>query len=178
MRFTELVKASGEPEIATLWQDPETDPLFKKAIRENRVLSVRQETVGNKKDFGEIGFTKGRNVSYLIFPKRLPESGVARIVGIKYEMADPGRVTDPVPKKALVSAKKQPVIQQPKPSPEPSTKEFTVTLRKTAIWETTLQVKANSKDQAEEMASKLATEKAHPLSEAVIEVRVRSVTAS
>src|SRR5688572_6693013 len=137
IRFAELVKRSGRPEVATLWQDPEKDPEFKKAIHQNRVLTVRQETVGNKKDFGEVGFQKARNVSYLIFPKPLPKTEEARVVGIKYEeveskLAHASNKRKPLPTTKNKNLKRATPAPAP-PPPEKIKEQFTATVKKTAV---------------------------------------------
>lgn len=97
IRFTQLVKAAGKPHVATLWvADPAKDPNFKKAIDENRVLTVHHANVGTKTDTGEIGFIKGGAASYLIFPKALPMAEGTRVIGLKFDMLDEPEVKDPV----------------------------------------------------------------------------------
>lgn len=76
----------GVPELYTPWIDPKRDPKFQSAWRANRVLSVRQTFTGNKKDFGEVGFTNDRNIAYLIFPKALDVFAGHKIVGIHYDL--------------------------------------------------------------------------------------------
>ena len=85
IRFTDLVEKSGRPDVVALWTDPKKNREFQKALRENRVLTVKQEPAGTKKDYGRIGFFQERGVSYLVFPKSLPRSD-ARVVGLKYEL--------------------------------------------------------------------------------------------
>ena len=52
-------------------------------VREERVLSLKQEPTGTKKDFGTVGFLQEKYVSYLIFPKPLTPFAGKRVVGIK-----------------------------------------------------------------------------------------------
>src|SRR5215203_5029351 len=98
IRFSELIQKAGRPYAATLWTDPTRDPVFHKAVKENRVVTVKQETVGHKKDFGTIGFSREKNVSYFIFPKKLPNDLHARVVGIKYDLLTQPVARDPVSK--------------------------------------------------------------------------------
>ena len=56
------------------------------AVRQNRVMTLNQETVGNRKDFGLVGFHPGKHASYLIFPKPLSAFNGQRM-GIKYDFA-------------------------------------------------------------------------------------------
>src|SRR5437867_10701203 len=93
-RFSEVVERAGAPEQITLWHDPAKDPAFRKAIDQNRVMTIRQERIGTKKDFGIVGFKPGPPSAFLIFPKRLDQFADKRIVGIKYELlagAEPKR---------------------------------------------------------------------------------------
>src|SRR5258705_13240321 len=104
VRFTALVEQAGKPEQVTLWRDPKQDPDFRKAINENRVLTVHQENVGTKKDFGVVGYEPGVLGSYLVFPKRLGQVEGQRIVGIKYDLLAPTKskgktVRIPLPQK-------------------------------------------------------------------------------
>src|SRR5258705_9937293 len=86
IRFAQLIKDSGTPQVVTLWSKAEDDPVLQQAIRDNRILSVEQPRAEAKKDVGEIGFHPGANVLYLLFPKPLPTEADARIVGIKYDV--------------------------------------------------------------------------------------------
>jgi hypothetical protein len=97
VRFTQLVKASGRPHAATLWvSNPSKDPEFKKAIDDNRVVTIHHVNVGTKKETGEIGFVKGGGAGYLIFPRALPMAEGTRIVGLKFDMLQEPDVKDPV----------------------------------------------------------------------------------
>ena len=125
--------------MATFWSDPRRDGIFCKAIQENRVLTVKQENVGSKTDYGTVGFHRDKNVSYLVFPKPLPNLRNTRVVGIKYEMLErsenDGTIT---PSK---------IIASPKPAKIKS-KEFRATVRRTAFWETNMEVVARNKTEA------------------------------
>src|ERR1044071_2803594 len=98
-RFSAVVERSGKPEAAFLWTKPQQDRHFMTAARQNRVMTVKQETVGTKKDFGLVGFLEEKNVSYLIFPKSLSPFKDHKIGGIKYDKVQPskplGRVVQP-----------------------------------------------------------------------------------
>lgn len=94
----------------TLWMDPESDPSFSRAIKENRVLTLIQPRSSNHKDYGIIGFHKDPHASYLLFPRSLPQDGDLRVVGIRYELVDErpvGQVVLPRPAKR----------EKPKPLP-------------------------------------------------------------
>jgi hypothetical protein len=97
IRFAKLVETSGRPHAATLWvDDPDKDPEFKKAIEENRVVTLHQINVGTKKDYGHIGFHKGPHSNYLIFPKALSMDVGTRVIGVKYEELADASVKDTV----------------------------------------------------------------------------------
>jgi hypothetical protein len=99
LRFAKLVEAAGQPHVLTLWTEPGKDSELQKAVRENRVLTVEQPPTGTKKDLGKIGFHRDANVSYLIFPKRLPKQSETKVVGIKYDR----RIQNPKPGQRLLS---------------------------------------------------------------------------
>ena len=83
-RFATVVAECGRPEVVTLWTRPEANQEFSRARRQNRVMTVNQETVGTRKDFGLAGFHLEKNVSFLVFPKPLDPFEGKRIVGIDY----------------------------------------------------------------------------------------------
>jgi hypothetical protein len=120
IRFAQLVKAAGRPHAATLWtSSPEADPEFKKAMEENRVVSIRASHGGSKKDRGVIGFLEGP-ASYLIFPKALPMAEGTGVIGLKFEELEDVPVKDPVKVVARMPAKKiEPVKVLEKPAAEP-----------------------------------------------------------
>lgn len=88
VRFSQLVTASGKPQLHTLWGPPEKDPEFQRAIKAGRVLTIHQENVGSKKDYGVVGFSKDGPAQYLVFPRSLKRFEGQRVVGIKYEVFD------------------------------------------------------------------------------------------
>jgi hypothetical protein len=96
VRFAQLVTAAGRPHPATLWTEPTNDPEFKKAMEENRIVTVRNVNVGTKKDRGVIGFLKGPNSTYLIFPKALPMAEGSGVIGLKFDELAEEAVKDPV----------------------------------------------------------------------------------
>jgi hypothetical protein len=106
VRFAQLVKAAGMPYAATLWTEPGKDPEFKKAIKENRVVTVRNVNVGTKKDRGVVGFLQGPNATYLIFPKALPMAEGTGVIGLKFEDLAEAPVHDPVKVKTAARRKK------------------------------------------------------------------------
>lgn len=152
IRFTELIQQSGKPYATTLWSDPEKDSAFQKAIKENRVVTVKQEATGSKRDFGTIGFNREKNVSYFVFPKKLPKMKDAKVIGIKYGLLDQPKTKDPISKQIRAS----PIQKARKATAQE--KEFTATIRRTALWEESIQVKAKNLSEAKK---KMETEMSH-----------------
>src|SRR5256885_15470338 len=92
-RFAKVVEECGRPELFLLWTRPEQDKRFMAAVRQNRVMTIKQETVGSAKDFGVVGVLEEKNVSFLVFPKSLQPFKDPRIVRIK---CDSGKTPRPV----------------------------------------------------------------------------------
>jgi hypothetical protein len=86
VRFAEVVAHSGQPALHTPWLDPAKDPNFRRAIKDERVMTVHEENVGARKDYGAVGFHPKGHAQYLIFPKSLKRFAQARVVGVKFEL--------------------------------------------------------------------------------------------
>jgi len=86
IRFGDLVRNSGRPQILTLWAKPEKSPALAAAIKQKRVLTVILEP--GKRDYGLIGFKLHPGASYLIFPRALPRERDAKVIGINYHLAE------------------------------------------------------------------------------------------
>ena len=56
------------------------------AAKKHRVLSIKQDPVGQQKDFGVVGFLDEKFVTYLVFEKSLKQFVNTRVVGIKYDV--------------------------------------------------------------------------------------------
>jgi hypothetical protein len=82
-RFSEIVAASGKPEVYTLWHDPQSDRQFQSLIKANRVATVLKSDAGT--DFGQVGFKTRKGATYLAFPKSLKRFENHRIIGIKWD---------------------------------------------------------------------------------------------
>ena len=108
-RFSQIVETCGKPELHVLWGPPEADRDFQRAVKAGRVMTIHQENVGSKKDFGVIGFSQDEPAQFLIFPKSLKPFADRRVVGIKYESLEP----PPAPRSA---AKNRPAARQEKRS--------------------------------------------------------------
>src|SRR5215210_7440874 len=95
VRYSEVLKSAGAPEVYLPLSDPKHDANFMRAVREVRVLSLKQEPTGTKKDFGTVGYLPERFVSYLIFPKSLKSFEGRRVIGIKYDTLSEAEVSTP-----------------------------------------------------------------------------------
>ncbi len=82
-RFSEIVAASGKPEVYTLWQEPARDRQLQSLIRAQRVATVLKSDAGT--DFGQVGFKTKKGATYLVFPKSLKPFENHRIIGIKWD---------------------------------------------------------------------------------------------
>jgi hypothetical protein len=134
VRFSEIVKACGQPEPVTPWLDPAKDKRFMTAVRQNRVMTVEQDNVGTHRDIGIFGFIKERNVSYFIFPKTLSRFVGKEVKGIKYELIKQPAATESEPARESRLA-----THQPKKQVE---KRYCVTVRWTAVMNTSHEVQA------------------------------------
>lgn len=150
VRFSDLVKKSGAPSVAIFWADPRRNNVFSKAVQENRVLTVTQENVGNKMDYGTIGYHREKNVSYLVFPKPLPDPLNTRVVGIKYELLERPKITKPLAKEKIPHSRKPAKVKL---------KQFCATVRRTSVWETNMEVAARNKTEAKSQITKALAEK-------------------
>ena len=108
-RFATVVDEAGKPEPYTLWVSPEKDPEFRKALHDERVMTILREPATNKADVASVGYVEKPNALYLIFPRPLTGFKEMRIVGIKDDMFAPpkprGKVVKPSePKKQVIEA--------------------------------------------------------------------------
>lgn len=157
IRFAAVVQTSGKPEVYLPLADPKHDRNFMRAVREQRVLSLKQEPTGTKKDFGTVGFVPDKYVSYLIFPKSLAAFADKRVVGIKYDTLENASVAAPQPKARTAGRSIKPATPKPKPRPRP--KRFKATVRITTTNEIQISVLAMDKDEAREKAEHAAHKK-------------------
>lgn len=84
VRFADLVKKAGTPEVYTLWVEPKADRHFQSLIKNHRVMTVQQTEAGT--DFGIADFCERKGGRYLAFPKSLKRFAEARVVGINWEL--------------------------------------------------------------------------------------------
>ena len=64
------------------------DRTLQKAVKEQRVMTVWQDSVGPKADRGKVGFEPGPGRQFLIFPKSLRAFTEHTVFGIKYDLLD------------------------------------------------------------------------------------------
>jgi hypothetical protein len=155
VRFSELLKAAGKPEVYLPLSDPKRDREFMRAVREDRVLSIKQEPTGTKKDFGTVGFLPERYVSYLVFRKPLTPFKGKRVVGIKYDTVSEAGISTSRASAAPSSRSVKP--SRPKPKPRP--KRFTATVRLTRTNEVRVTVEAFDEKEARVKAEETARER-------------------
>jgi len=155
VRFSEIVRECGAPEPVTFWQEPEKDRDFKRAVAGQRIMTVKQENVGTKKDFGVAGFYREPNAAYLIFPKSLQAYEGKRVVGIKYDLLAKSKPKGPMAKvRPQSTGTAGPAAIPEKAATARSRARFRVTIRFTATVETALEVEAENKTAAKEQALK------------------------
>ncbi|MDB6154565.1 MAG: hypothetical protein JWL90_3018 [Chthoniobacteraceae bacterium] len=120
VRFSQVTAQCGAPEPYTLWNKPESDKRFQRALKEHRIMTIHQETVGSKKDYGEVGFTKDKQGNLLLFGKSLRAFEGRRIIGVKYELLKSAPAAASVPV-LPTPAKKRPAkpFRHPFPKYEP-----------------------------------------------------------
>ena len=85
------------------------------------MLTVKQETVGSRKDFGLVGFHQEPNAAYWIFPKKLDAFEDKKIIGINYDLLREPKISGPLAN--LTPPKRQ--RKQPAPAPEPLSRKTT-----------------------------------------------------
>jgi hypothetical protein len=154
VRFSEALKLVGKLETYLPFGDPKSDKDFMRAVREHRVLSLKQEPKGTKKDFGTVGFLPERYVSYLIFPKSLTAFSSKRVVGIKYDAVSEAGVSTNRSSTAPSSRSLKPA--RPKPEPKPRPKRFTATVRLISANDVRVTVEAFDEKEACEKAKEAA----------------------
>ncbi|HLH53977.1 MAG TPA: hypothetical protein VKY92_10225 [Verrucomicrobiae bacterium] len=174
IRFGDLVRNSGRPKTVALWVKPEDNPAAARAIKENRILTVLQES--GRKDHGLIGFKVLPGALYLEFPRALPHADDAIVIGINYQLLEEPVVPEkdrvkparpaPVHRTARADAPSNDVLdlvrevapreEEPK---KPQPQKFSITVRRTASVEDQITVKALDRADAEQQALEKAKRK-------------------
>ena len=129
------------------------------AVRQNRIMTIKQETVGTKKDFGIVGFREEKDVSYLIFPKRLTLFKGLRIIGIRYDqvkISGPiGRLIQSASQVESPRSKRVRKTEAADTSQRKKLKRFQVTLRFTGTADVSQEIDAATKTEAREKAAQV-----------------------
>jgi hypothetical protein len=166
VRFSTLVAKAGKPTVYLPLGEPSRDRKFTQAVKEQRVLTIKQEPTSKQKDFGVVGFLKDRFVTYLIFARSLKKFANARVVGIKYDVVEEAGVST-----GRSTAKPAKAVKSPKPRPQPQ--PFVVRVRVTATADKEITVQAVTEREAKSLAEKEAEEA--DCSAAHVQTRVLSV---
>ena len=119
-RFADVVARSGEPEVHLPWLPPKQDKTFQRAVKAQRVMTIHQENVGTKKDYGLVGFEEQPHAQYLVFPKSLAAFEGRRVIGINYHLlaegsrpaAKPAGKPAPSPEKKASAKKARPKTEK------------------------------------------------------------------
>ena len=169
VRFSTLVESGGKPTVYLPLGDPAKDRVFMKAVKERRVLTIKQEPTSTHKDFGVVGFLKEKFVTYLVFPKSLQRFSNQRVVGIKYDVIGEAEAT------AAGSAPSPRTARPRREKPKPQPKEFVVQVRVTARTDKRITVRAMNqraaKADAEQQARTLPDQQDANVSTRVVSVR-------
>src|SRR5687767_9185240 len=51
-------------------------------------MTVHQETVGSRKDYGTVGYTRDKQGQVLLFPKSLAPFEGRKVLGVKYDLLE------------------------------------------------------------------------------------------
>jgi hypothetical protein len=176
IRFGDLVRGSGRPEVVTLWVEPKKDPQFSRAVRENRVLTIHGDPASHRKEFGQIGFHQEQGAMYLIFPRPLPEAPESRIVGINYQLTEERQAKSPLVSNTATTPRSKPKWQKSERPPKPELKKFDVLIRRRAVIEDTQIVKAQTEEEARQAATEAIKHKRFALNHAIMSEEVVNVT--
>jgi hypothetical protein len=89
-RFATVVEAAGKPDVHILLTRPENDSALRAAIKAHRVMTVHQDPIRRRADYGTIGFDPGLSRQFLIFPRSLSRFAGRSIVAIRYDLLKDG----------------------------------------------------------------------------------------
>ena len=96
-RFAALVKSAGSPSVHLTWSAPAHDPVLRRALHQNRLVTVHQRARGGK-DFASVGLEPERHAQFLIFPRSVRSFSQHRIVGVNYDLLETALSAGPLPK--------------------------------------------------------------------------------
>jgi hypothetical protein len=119
IRFTQVVRRAGEPQVHTLWLPPDQDPELRRAQKAHRVMTILPGSTGGKADVGIVGFQEnaGQHPQFLIFPKSLKPFDGARVVGIKFDLVAQPKLASVDAVKSAGGTKR---VRGPRGKPEPA----------------------------------------------------------
>ena len=80
------MKKCGHPEPRLILVDPAKDRALQAEVKAKRLMTVFQDSVGNKADRGVVGFEPGPGRQFLVFPKPLKGFEGRNVIGIKYDL--------------------------------------------------------------------------------------------
>ncbi len=98
--------------------DPAKDRELQAEVKAKRVMTVFQDSVGNKADRGVVGFEPGPSRQFLVFPKPLRGFEGRNVVGIKYDLLSDKE--PPKSERAPTIKAKKPKKTKTKPVPLPA----------------------------------------------------------
>lgn len=163
LRFGDLVRNSGRPQIITLWTEPGKNHALTRAIKGNRLLTIIQQP--GKRDYGRIGFQMQPGASFLLFPRALPKEPDATVVGVNYQLVEEPAVADPIRPEHTKSSR--PAKAKPEER-KPTMQRCAVRVRQTATIEKELDVKAPNQATAEKQALERVKKEAFDLDKASV----------
>jgi hypothetical protein len=159
VRFSKIIEIAGKPNVHLLWLDPAKDRLLQKAITANRIMTVVQGTVGNKTDYGIVGFQKNVSGQILIFPKPLTQFTGKRVIGVKYDLLEWPEVSKSQqaekPKPARRSTKSKPKATKSPPVIARQNAEERVTARVVKFPDPPTDVEDESNPEVEEIKNQV-----------------------
>jgi hypothetical protein len=150
VRLEQVVQKCGRPNPLTLWQNPARNRAFQTAVHEDRVLTLKQETVGTKKDFGLVGFHKEPHVSFWVFPKSLRPFEGKKIIGIHYNLLNDAPVGPPTTGRITKPKSRQRPAANEKTGPK--LRRFRIVVRHLATVDAPLEIEAPNRKAAIELA--------------------------
>jgi len=124
VRFTEVVKKSGKPQVYLLLS--KDDKAFHDALQYDRIMSLVGGVDGAKTEYAVVGYDAKRRGQLLLFPRSLKSFADARVVGIKFELfSEPTGNELPAREKQKAPRHHPPEDDREKPSPRKPEKQST-----------------------------------------------------
>lgn len=145
-RFAKIVETSGKPQPYTLWTAPEKDAVFRKALKDDRVMTILHEPTAARKETAVVGFVEKPSALFLVFPRSVEAFRDQQIVGLKYNL-----LAAPPPRGKPVKSSRKPSTPA-RPKPEKPLPSFRVVLRATSTIELEQQLQTPSATDARRLA--------------------------